>query len=206
MNKFLLSIIALAVVSCSTKSDILKKTNCTVPLKSGDKVFVINKKDKFENIARFNYYTIDTNLISKLATFLKSQNISNQYLINSNFSTETIEDAKTLASLYGYEKLMFIDSNYKINSNLNILALGYITIVGMYIFPGNSISASIDMNMEIVDIKTNKTLYNNNFISKSHKYLYRLGNSQSVIKSSITEANEKVVFNFSQCLLDGVKK
>lgn len=193
-------------MSCSTKNDIIKKTKCTFPLKKETKVFIINKKDKFENLARFNYYTVDTSLTKNISNLLTENGNSNQTLVNSNFSSESIEEAKALASLYGYDKVMFLDANYSVNSNLNILAITYITLIGIYIFPGNSIETSLDLNIDLIDVKTGSNLFSQKFISKSHRYLYRLGNSQSVLKSAITEANDKAVLSFKGCFLEDEKK
>lgn len=206
MKRILICLIILVLTSCSTRSDIIKKTKSIFPLKKGDKIFVINKKDKFENLARFNYYTVDTDINRGLSNLLKEKGFKTQTLVNSNFSTESVEEARTLAALYGFDKMLFVDSNYNIKSNLNVLAVTYITLIGIYIFPGNSIYTTIDLNIELFDVKKGATLFSEKFETKSHKYLYRLGNTQSVIKSSISEANKKAILDFKACFLEGSKK
>ena len=204
MKKIFL-IFILTIVSCSTKSNIVKNENIK-KLKIKEKILIINKKDKIENIARFNFYSLNTDLLLKLSELLKTNGIKNELLLNSTFSTSSIEDIQTLAALYGYNKVLVIDTDFKIKSNVNILSLTYLTIVGIFIFPGNSLYTNLDVDINLYDVKTGASLYSNSIKSKSHKYVYRLGNTQSVLKSSISEASISFLNEFNSLLITGVKK
>jgi len=161
--------------------------------KKEDSVLIVLKKDKFENISRFNYYTLNNDLIIYLSKKIEPNVLKVISNLNSFFSTSTDEEIKAYAKLFNCNKIVVIDTNYSFKSNLNVFSLGYLTVIGIFFFPGNSLAVDLALELSIIDTKKGELVYNNKYSSSSSKYLYRLGNSQAVLYSAIDELNHKII-------------
>jgi len=164
-----------------------------LPVKNNENIFIVHKKDKFESLSRFNYYTLNNKLIIDFTKKIEENNNKVFPILNSFFLTEKEDEIKDLAKLYNAEKIIILEPAYKFNSSLNVFSIFYLTVVGIFFSPGNNLSVDLDLNINVIDTKTSSSIYNASFRSSSSKYLYRLGNSQAVLHSAIEEVNFKIL-------------
>ncbi|MBN1114509.1 MAG: hypothetical protein JXA66_04150 [Oligoflexia bacterium] len=203
--KYIMVLIFLA--SCSTSKVSLDKTQKTKPVVnlSGSKLLIIKQRKMAEHYARFNYYANYTTFISELKTNLESRGIKAVEEPLSIFSTASWDDIRAMAGRHGADKILIIKESYSVDSGLNFLALGYVSIIGMYFLPGNSMKSFCEINGYVVDAASGEQLYEIDVSARSHKYVYRIGNSQNVLNTSITEAMNKAMDLFVGKFLSGVK-
>lgn len=205
MRKYIvLSLITIFFLSCSTSKE-LTGVDPKIERDSlfkGHTTLIIKQRKEIEHYAKFSYYSNYTTLIDEVNKDLTAQGykvIASQVPV---FSTSSRDDIRALAGRYAADRVLLLSERYTKEGSVNVLALSYLTIIGMYFFPGNSMKAVCTLEAELLNPENGETIKLVSGIASSHKYVYRIGNSDSALYASYLESmkrsKEILISNFGK--------
>ena len=177
--------------ACSSKPkilDISSKNN--IELNKDSKILIVKQKKTKQQLARFDYYANNTPVVLEMQKRLLQKGYNVKAMPLTLFNTSSVDDIKEIAKRYDVDKIIVLKENYEVKGSLNIFALGYLTIIGMYIFPGNNMSSACTLDADIYDVKNNTSTEGLKVETNSGTYLYRIGNSESVIRASMFKSGD----------------
>jgi hypothetical protein len=193
VRKYILLLFISILQSCSTSKELV-----SIDLKKGQDsllkshtILIIKARKEAEHYARFSYYSNYTTLIEEVKKDLQGRGykvLASQVPV---FSTASRDDIRALAARYGADRVLLLNERYSRDSNINILAVTYVTIIGMYFFPGNSMRATCTIEADLINPDTGESVRQVLGIASSHKYVYRIGNADSALYASHLESMKK---------------
>jgi len=73
-------------------------------------------------------------------------------------STASVEEIRALAARYGADRVLMINERYSRDSSINVLALTYLSIIGMYFFPGKFNARNLTLEGQLLNPETGETV------------------------------------------------
>lgn len=117
-------------------------------------LFTIKDKESFNKIEKS---LIDKKVISKMF-FMDKEILPEANSITNDSRLNSVKKARLLASRFDADTVLILKNNVEIKSEGNILSLFYLTIVGIWIFPGTEREYKVTFHSALWDSR-NEFLY-----------------------------------------------
>jgi hypothetical protein len=167
-------------------------------------LLLVKSHDKFGFYSRIRMPHIQGPALDFIQKQLESKNIFEK-IINANhipINSEKTDDLFFVASRLGAKNILEIKEQYEVKSSLNILSALYVTLVGLYLFPGNAIQAECLVEGKLYHMPDGKAVMKKNSSAFSESYFYRPGAHEFmkywVLGQAAKRASESLVVKFER--------
>ena len=145
--------------------------------------------------ARFNRWASQSKGEASLKQALIDKGITTRVeLANAGaFRTQEDEDLKYLAARMGCDSIFSYRETLNPNTTFNMLSIFYITLVGMFIFPGNNLQMEVTWDVKLFPIKGGESLFEGAWHGTSNLYHFRPGSFYFVFAQAYTKTVDAVV-------------